>query len=117
MAWLRVGGCTCCVVGDACVLLVMRACVWRAPVMSCWGCRAGVVLCSDARLCSTMVSWPVHAHTQCSHVHAGAAENQVRMMADGVLLAIMGALKTHAGVPSVVEAGLGAVRNLAVNGT
>ena len=81
------------------------------------GCRAGVLLCCDARLRSTMVSWPVHVHAQCSHVHAGAVENKVRMMADGVLPLIMGALKTHAGDRCVVEAGLGALRNLAVTGT
>ena len=74
----------------------------------------GVLRC-DARV-GAVVPWLVHAHAQCSHWHGGAAENQVRMMAEGVLPVITGALKAHSGAPGVVEYGLWTLANLAMNG-
>ncbi len=116
VAWLGVGACTCCVVRRAFALLVMRACTWRAR----HGIQRRSCLCvAVLRAClrGAVVAWPVHANAQCSRAHGGAAENKVRMMADGVLALIMGALKMHAGVPGAVEAGLATLHNLARNGT
>ena len=108
--WMRM---VCCLESDcvACVARVHAACTDGITLeVPCCG-----VLRCDARV-GAVVPWLVHAHAQCSHSHGGAAENKVRMMAEGVLPVITGALKAHSGVPGVVEHGLAALANLAANG-